>query len=228
MSNITSNNTAIIAQNKTNLLMRCPNLIEDSAIALDELQTILKTDLTKYTFVDFCLLEDTGERFVWKTEFQSFGISKQWIDDHFPSDKFPPWSYSKIWNPKTFYGTQFKVEGKEHDGSFVWWPLTGVHNPSDKTEAHNAVAPDGWNFSGCVDYLIELFQNKKKTAVAFHCMSGADRTGALHAGYLMKTESLNVTDAVKKATSYVRIGAPSVDYINLLTVYERWLAASSK
>jgi len=225
MSNINCNNTAIIAKNKTNLLIRCPDLIVDGDVGLDELGDVVKTDLTKYTFIDFCLLNDTSERSTWEAEFVSFCITKQWVDEHFPSDKYPPWFFMKgTWNPKTLYGTQLKAS----KGSFAWWPLTGVHDPSDKTEAHNAVAPDGWGFSGCVDYLIELFQTKENTAVAFHCMSGADRTGALHAGYLMRTEGLNASDAIKKATSYVKIGAPNSGYTNLLIVYQRWLGGAGE
>jgi len=224
MSDITSNNTAVIAKSNGNLLMRCPNLIESGAIAIDAFQTILQVDLTKYTFIDFCLLNSDSERFVWEVEFTFFGITEQWIDSHYPSDKFPPWYFQKdTWNPETLYGTQYEFEKQSHNGSFAWWPLTGVHDPSDKTEADQAVSPDGWNFSGCVDYLIKLFQTMKNTAVVFHCMSGADRTGALHAGYLMRTAGLGVTDAIDKATSYVKIGKPNVGYTNLLIAYENWL-----
>jgi len=77
----------------------------------------------------------------------------------------------------------------------------------------------GWDFGGVVDKVIELFENSTNALIYFHCMLGADRTGALHSGYLMKAKGMSLKKAANITDNATSAHAPNADYVRLRAAY---------
>jgi len=194
-------------------------LVRNSEFAYSELADRLldfKVDLRSSLLLDICLIDCTGEREEFVPEVEAFGInSNQW-----PSSYWPPYLQSG-WAPKTLYGSGNVLNDSSssssfYRGKFIWWPIQGMTAGDD---ANTFLRFPGWDFSGLVDYVRELGESNKDNDVViyFHCSSGADRTGALHMGYLIGHCGKSYADSLNIASEPV--GAPNADYICLIKEY---------
>jgi hypothetical protein len=197
-----------------NVLIRgnIPLIGEDQHFAYDEIAKKSKTDLSKYHLIDFCIIDNVGERAFWSKEIAAFGVDP----NTFPIDYWPPY-FHQDYDPKKLLGTQVTTQGKTYPGSMVWWPFEGL--PVDENPQVFLHAP-GWNYAGFIDYVIELLKTRTNTAIYVHCMLGADRTGAFHIGYLMKSRGLDVFDATTQAVPTTSAGPPNADYARLVAAYK--------
>jgi Dual specificity phosphatase, catalytic domain len=208
---------AAIDGRKGNVLIRgnMPLTGTDKHFAFKEIMVASKvTDLATRKFIDVCVIDNVGERSSFEAEVRSFGIDP----NDFPPTYWPPYLQAD-YDPKTFLGTELKTaEGPIVNASMVWWPFEGL---ADGQDPEVFLSSPGWNFSGLIDYIWELMNTMTDTAIYVHCMLGADRTGAFHIGYLMKTQGLSLKDAMAKANPSTSAGAPNSDYLNLVAAYAK-------
>ena len=100
----------------------------------------------------------------------------------------------------------------------MWWPIEGVPQGEDPKVY---LGSPGWDLIGLVESLIDATTSGRKLVVYFHCMNGADRTGALHGAYLMKTKRISCAEALTKVTKATAAGAPNADYQRLMLAYSK-------
>lgn len=209
---------AIVDEREGHLLIRCNMPIrEDGSFAYREIQAAVDRDFSQYkTFIDISVIDCVGERLSFSLETSAFGID---ADKSFPESIWPPYLHG--YNPKKLQGMGYlSYEEARRSGGLYWWPFEGV--PPNADPKVYLTAP-GWDFAGLVDFLIKLHERKDSTnVIIFHCMLGADRTGALHRGYLMRAKGMTLAQASKEADALV--GPPNADYQRLAVAYERHIA----
>lgn len=167
--------------------------------------------LSNYHLIDMPIIDNVGERSYWSKEVSSFGIDS----DKYPTSYWPPYTQPD-YNSKELLGSVVTTEGSSYPGSLVWWPFEGLPAGEDsKVYLHSP----GWNYAGFVAYVTELLQTKTNVAIYVHCMLGADRTGAFHIGYLMKTYGMSLADATTEADASTSAGVPNADYARLVAAY---------
>ena len=196
-----------------NVLIRgnIPLIGDDQHFAYNEIAKASQTDLSQFHLIDFSIIDNVGERPYWTKEVQAFGINP----NTFPSTYWPPY-LQESYNPHTLLGTQVTTEGKSHPASLVWWPFEGLpRGENSRVYLHTP----GWDYSGFIEYVIELLRTRTNTAIYVHCMLGADRTGAFHIGYLMKSKGLNLLNATALSVSTTSAGPPNADYARLVAAY---------
>lgn len=203
--------TSIIDQIGQNFLIRgnMPLTSMDD-FAFNDIENVVNMNFKNHNFMDICLIDNAGEIKSFEPEIKAFWLSLS----SFPS--WPP--INKNYDPKILRGGTLVSRNLTRQGNFVWWPIEGIgpnQNPNDFINS-------GWNFSGLVDFLISLSKTEKPTAIYFHCMLGADRTGALHAGYMMKSKNMKADKAIE-IVSNCGAGKPNSDYINLINKYGEYL-----
>lgn len=189
---------------------------EDGSFTYSEIETCLNLDFSADRFVSVSLIDNTGERDSWALELQAFQASP----NTFPKEEWPPYLHHQKWEPRTLLGSGTLVFGRykrRKDSHLEWWPIEGM-SPTDKPEVF--LKAPGWDFSGVVEYLYGLYTNLEEpnTVIYFHCMLGADRTGAVHAGLLVRA-GLDVETALALTSSETTAGPPSPDYQRLIRAY---------
>lgn len=210
MTTLIPSRVALVDKNAINLLIRGNIPLVDGKFAYDQIAKIIGYDLTKYRLIDVSFIDNVGERGLWAAEMKAFGGDP----DKFPKTSWPPYLKITNWNPPNC-AVGNDVEG--HPGSFVWWPFEGLGpNDDPKVFLHSP----GWDFAGCVDYLNQLFNDTSKpTAIFFHCMLGADRTGAAHMCYLIKHKNMSPDAAAQVSNTCTSAGAPNKDYQSLIKAF---------
>lgn len=183
--------------------------------AYPEIETALNLDFSSDRFISTSFIDNTGERSPWSAELKAFGEDS----GKFPDGSWPPYIRQPDWNPKTFLGNGNLVYGSlvRSRANLIWWPFEGMSVSDDpKVFLHSP----GWDFAGCVEYLYSLYTDSKEPATVLyvHCMLGADRTGALHAGLLVRV-GVEVEEALKMVAAATPAGAPSSDYQRLVRAY---------
>jgi hypothetical protein len=210
---------ALIDTKGSNVLIRgnMPLAGSDLHFAFDEIKAASGVkDLANRKLVDMSTIDNVGERGSFVPEVRAFGIDPE---AKFPESLWPPYLHG--YNPKMFRGSDITTEGHTTEGSLVWWPFEGL--PANEDPAIY-LTNQGWDFSGFIDYVIELLEVMSNLAIYVHCMLGADRTGAFHIGYLMKTQGLSLSAASAKANASTSAGAPNADYQRLVAAYAATLA----
>jgi protein-tyrosine phosphatase len=61
----------------------------------------------------------------------------------------------------------------------------------------------------------------KNSLIYVHCMLGADRTGALHVGYMMLEKHFSLDEALGVCESSTSAGLPSEPYMRLVRAYSQ-------
>jgi hypothetical protein len=196
-----------------NLVVRGPMPLTGPSklFAYKEISDTLKIDISQYFFRNISLIDNQGEAWAFYPELTAFNVPS----GTYPSNYWPPY-LQKGWNPPLCLGKGVQVGSRIQTGCMAWWPIEGF--PKNESPKVYLERP-GWDFSGVVDYVIALSQSPMKTIVYFHCMLGADRTGALHAGYLMKSRSASIAGATTMASTTGSAGAPAQNYLNLIKAY---------
>lgn len=172
-----------------------------------------EVDLSGLQLRTICLIDNVGERGPWSAEMRAFGADPA----SYPPSYWPPWE-QKDYLPTRLLGRGRVTgeDGTEHPGVLCWWPFEGL--PAGEDPAQYLGEP-GWDFSGHVRFARSLMTSGADVAVYVHCMLGADRTGAFHAGYLMATRGLSADDALADAGSATSAGRPNADYERLVRAY---------
>lgn len=200
---------AIVDKTSSSILIRGNLPLIDGKYAYSKIGTALGLDLGQYQqFLSISLIDNTGERDVWAQELQAFGVSP----DLFLSKNWPPYLHQPNWDPSKKLGTQLN---KSVAGSIIWWPIEGLPEGTDPTVF---LKSPGWDLTGLVNLTASLLK-EPKTAIYFHCMLGADRTGALHAGYLIRHKGLGIEEALSVTSKATVAGAPTMDYQRLARAY---------
>jgi hypothetical protein len=197
------------------LLVRGNMPLVGNDFAYPEIESALSLDFSADRFVSASFIDNTGERSSWSNELNAFGEDP----GKFPTDSWPPYVRQQDWNPKTLLGNGNLVYGSlvRPRAHLIWWPFEGMAPHDDsKVFLHSP----GWDFAGCVDHLYNLYLDLKEPATVYyvHCMMGADRTGALHAGLLIRA-GVDVEEALKISSNATPAGAPNSDYLRLVRAY---------
>jgi len=201
----------------TNVLIRgnMPLTGDDQHFAYEEIEEASAVPLTGFKLIDMPIIDNVGERPYWSKEVSAFGVDP----DLYPTSYWPPYLHPG-YDPKEQLGTAVTTEGGSYPASLVWWPFEGLPVGQDPGIYLNA---PGWNYSGFVNYVIEMLQTLQNTAIYVHCMLGADRTGAFHIGYLMRAQGMGLKDAITVSTASTSAGPPNADYMRLVEAYSKTL-----
>ena len=199
------------------LLVRGNMPLIDGSFAYPEIESALNLDFDADRFVSTSLIDNTGERGSWASELEAFGVSPE----EYPEANWPPYIRQPDWNPGRLQGNGSLSYGAVLRGNahLIWWPFEGM-SPTDDSEVF--LHSPGWDFAGCVEYLYGLYTNLQEPATVLyvHCMLGADRTGALHAGLLVRA-GVGIEEALILSSSATSAGAPSPDYQRLARAYAK-------
>jgi hypothetical protein len=201
----------------TNVLIRgnMPLTGADMHFAYEEIEIASGVPLGGFKLIDMPIIDNVGERPYWSREVASFGVSP----DIYPESYWPPY-LQPGYEPRKWLGTAVTTEGGSYPASLVWWPFEGLPEGQD---AAPYLGTPGWNYGGFIDYVIGMLRTLENTAIYVHCMLGADRTGAFHIGYLMKSKGLSLAYASKAANDSTSAGPPNADYQRLAEAYYRTL-----
>lgn len=210
MTTLIPSRVALIDKNVSNLLIRGNIPLVSGKFAYDEIAKIIGCDLAQYNVLDLCFIDNVGERGLWAAEVMAFGGNP----DQYPKSSWPPYLNVPNWYPPQFVIGN-KVNG--YPGKMVWWPFEGI-GPTDDPKVF--LHSPGWDFVGCIDYMNFLFSDiTTKFAIYFHCMLGADRTGAAHTCYLMKYKGMTLDEAANVSNTCTSAGAPNQDYQRLISSF---------
>jgi hypothetical protein len=210
--------TAIVDEINGNLLIRTdmPIRQSDSTFAYQELQTTVQRDFGAYqSLLDISVIDNVGERESLRLEANAFGVN---LDETLPESFWVPWQTG--YDRSQLLGSEVSYNGGQRPGNLVWWPFEGL----PKNERPNVyLTSPGWDFNGLVEFLIAQALNPLPKVILFHCMLGADRTGALHRGYLMKAKKMHYNQACDVADASCQAGHPNQDYDRLSKAYFSFL-----
>lgn len=197
----------------SNILIRgnMPLLGDDLHYAYDEIEAAAKVDLTSKKLVEMPIIDNVGERQQFAAIFRAFGVDP----GIYPSSYWPPWM-QQGYDPNKMLGTEVTTEGHQHSASIIWRPFEGLPANTDPKEF---LGWPGWDFSGFVDHVILLLHTMVDSAIYVHCQLGADRTGAFHIGYLMKSKDMKQDEAEAIANWSTSAGPPNADYQRLVAAY---------
>lgn len=202
------------------LLVRGNMPLVNGYFAYEDIEDALDLTLADDRFISVSLIDNTGERSSWSMEIDAFGVQGK----DYPSVNWPPYLRQPNWDPSQLLGTDtLSYGGRFYRGraNMIWWPFEGM---SEQDEAHPEVFlhSPGWNFSGLVDHITGMYRDGKApvSAIYVHCMLGADRTGALHAGLLINAGQ-DVDEAIQIVSNATAAGAPSMDYQRLIRAYAK-------
>jgi hypothetical protein len=211
--NFDTTRLALVDTVGNNLIIRGPEPLygDNKQFPVDQISSALKIYLDQYFIRDICLIDNQGEAWAFYPELAAFHVPSS----AYPSTYWPPY-LQQSWHPPVCLGKGVQAGAKIIPGCMTWWPIEGF--PKAESPTVYLTSP-GWDFSGVVDYVISSSKSPTKTAVYFHCMLGADRTGALHAGYLMKARGASIAQATTITSTATSAGAPAPDYINLINAY---------
>ena len=209
---------ALVDQVGSNLVVRgmdpaCDGVTFNTQAVLDAVRAA-GADPTGKKLVVLSVIDNVGERWAWSPEVSAFGFDP----DDCPTADWPPYVNVPDWDPRTVFSSN-------ELGDLYWWPFEGLPENTDPTVF---LTSPGWDFSGVVDQVISLCKNETDALIYFHCMLGADRTGALHSGYLMRACGLSLIDADKIADTATSAGAPNADYVRLRAAYAATLVSHKK
>lgn len=202
----------------SNVLIRgnMPLLGDDLHYAYDEIEAASKVDLTSRKLVEIPIIDNVGERAEFEPLLRAFGVDP----DIYPSSYWPPWMQAG-YDPNKMLGTEVTTEGHMHSGTLIWRPFEGLPAGADPKEY---LFSPGWDFSGFIDHVVLLLHSMVDSAIYVHCQLGADRTGAFHIGYLMKSQGLSMGAAMAKADGSTSAGPPNADYQRLVAAYASTLS----
>lgn len=183
-------------------------LTDKGAYAFTEIQEASGvSDLPSRHLIEVPIIDNAGEKEQWLAIIRAFGLD----ESEFPS--WPP--YLKTgWNRNALHTTS------DYERSVLWRPFEGLPSVADP---QLFLEWPGWDFSGFVDEIIRLMTTCDNLAIYVHCQLGADRTGAFHIGYLMKSKGWPLKEAIAQASSATSAGSPNVDYLRLVSAYSKVL-----
>lgn len=195
-----------------NVLIRGPMPLagESWHYAYEEIAEAAGISLQGYDYASVSLIDCVGERDMLEAEFQAFGLEAP------PSSYWPPYLRTDYAPSKPMPGI-IETDESMVPASLYWWPIEGLPEGVNPAEC---LSYPGWDFSGISDLVHGLMSERRPRPLALyvHCTLGADRTGALHTGYLVK-KGVPLDEAIRQADSSTPAGAPNEDYRRLRAAY---------
>lgn len=168
------------------------------------------SDLRERKLIEVPVIDNVGERLQFEPLVSAFAIDPVAL----PASKWPWWQHGI--GGDELLGWRLMSGGVSVRGHVLWRPFEGLPEGADPKEFLGA---PGWDFGGFVDRVIRLLREGDNLAVYVHCQLGADRTGAFHAGYLMRAQGLSFNDAMLQASKATSAGTPNADYYRLVRAY---------
>lgn len=168
------------------------------------------SDLLSRRFIEIPIIDNLGEWQQLEPLLLSFGLDP----NDYPDTLWPWWQHAD-YDANALRGTTLTTEGHSIPGALCWRPFEGLPAQTDPT----SFLTKDWDFSGFIDNVIHLTRTLENSAIYVHCQLGADRTGAFHTGYLMRSRGLSLADAGKISNSATSAGEPNADYRRLLEAY---------
>jgi hypothetical protein len=199
----------------SNLLIRgnLPLIGKDLHYAFKEIEEASCLTLTNKTLVEIPIIDNVGERSEFVPIMRAFGVDP----DRFPASSWPWWT-QESYNPNELHGKNLRTEGMTLLGSVLWRPFEGLPSGSDPK---TFLAAPGWDYGGFIDQLVHMMKAMRNTVFYVHCQLGADRTGAAHIGYLMRSKNMSLDEALKVSNSSTTAGPPNEDYMRLVKAYAK-------
>lgn len=186
-------------------------LTESGSYALREVRDASGVaDLAERMLVEVPIIDNVGERAQFEAILRAFGASPGAL----PASCWPWWVHGVDGNARR--GGPLRTEGLEVDGFVLWRPFEGLPEGEDPAPF---LGRPGWDFSGFLDTVASLMTTLDGAAIYVHCQLGADRTGAFHTGYLMRTRGIGLAEAAERADAATSAGPPNADYRRLLEAY---------
>lgn len=199
--------------------------------AFDELNNELKKrlgdgfDLNTYEIIVMTLIDNESDLNQFTAELHSFGLMPQDIyDAEGCSTPYKPIvDFCSSWTPSTHFGTTLTTEGVSHTANIIWWPIYACGS----CDTNYPRGLDKYKLIDQPTYLKTLLNGTspsgKPRLIYFHCMQGTDRTGALHALYLMDRDP-NLTlpkafEITETSTNSKNILRPACVYADLARYY---------
>ena len=187
----------------------------DLHYAYNEIEAASKVDLMARRLIEVPIIDNVGERGQFEPLMRAFGVDPA----QFP-ETFWPWWQQPDYDPNNQHGTELTTEGFQRPGGVLWRPFEGLPEGVDPKLFLEA---PGWDYAGFVEAIIALLGTCVDTAIYVHCQLGADRTGAFHIGYLMRSQGMDLTEASFMANGSTSAGPPNADYLRLVAAYARSL-----
>ena len=202
---------ALVATRGPNALIRgnMPLLGADNHFALNEIEAAAGVPLGSRPFLEFPIIDNVGERAQFVPLVKAFGVDPATM----PADAWPWWEHGV--GGDTPRGTTLTTEGRAVPGSLTWRPFEGLPEGADPKPFLHA---PGWDYVGFVEHVDRVLTGGSGVVVYVHCQLGADRTGAFHAGLLLK-QGYTLKDALRIASTATSAGSPNSDYLRLVAAY---------
>ncbi len=169
-------------------------------------------EIADYDVIEFVLHDNATNAIELNLEMNALGRSLDDIVNGY-GRKWLPYDNDSDWEPETIYTSTI---AEKILGGLVWWPMFACPSkPCDNTirkydglYTETEVALDKMHFIDASAYLRTLLTTAdgsgKKRLIYFHCVTGTDRTGALHITYILDNNpDLSFREAIEKA----KIGA---------------------
>ncbi len=179
--------------------------ILDRTFAYASIDAKMKTllgdfNLDDYEIIDVTLIDNQSDRNQFTAEMNAFGLAS------IPcGSEWPPYNNSCAWDPEQVFATV--LPSGQRPWGLIWWPIYACGTtPCNDTDTQIGLI--NFKFNDLPGHLSALLagapspeSGKSKRLIYFHCMQGADRTGALHAVYLLDTDSsLTLPEAFDRAS----------------------------
>lgn len=173
-----------------------------------QLQTAV--DLTHLPLLVVSLIDNQGEWKMLKGELEACAL--------------PPTAVPVAWPPFT---VAYRAV-PQGNPALLWWPVEafGSSVPTDNIIGQFITGrgvqgqPGGYDLDGLVDTLHTLMRTGPAKLIYVHCSLGADRTGAVVYGYLLKHCGLPAKIALQRTCT---VTTPNADYLRLIQAYTQFL-----
>lgn len=185
---------------------------------IDQLGINFTFNIEEYELIEFVLHGGSGTGNLDDLTLEMNVLGRPLEDIPCAAPLYPYECKTATWDPKAIY-TSMTAEKKPW--GLVWWPQPACTNkPCDDTAGMTKkIALTEYQFINTSGYLKELLTtgavSNKKRLIYFHCVTGSDRTGALHIAYMLDNDpTLTFEQAIARARKGIMQGKDEKDLKN--------------